>query len=259
MSCPFANSKYGGCGCHEQKYGGGKKKKSSSSKRRSRPSVASSTSSAPRQAAVTAIAAIKGRQHHRAATKRYERKKGIATVIITTAPPTTTKKAAKTTITTSSRRHKSQSNPNNPVRFRRLIEASDETKKYCSCVAKTAAKQSRECLKHIASGGDPKDITGCYNPYALCGKIKPKNMETGCATLYDYDSMPKNLVSSLAALKGKTMKEMINKASAEIATLKGKKLRSRPPSSSSSDKTTTKSKNPTATSPPAAKKRRYNH
>lgn len=225
MSCPFANSKYGGCGCHDQKYGGGRKKKRGTIGAK----TVTSSSISSRSASVAAIAAIQARRNRRRKqrrTKRYEGedKKGLdSPPSASSSTTTTTKKPRLSRHHKIQQRQQQQQQPNtNPVRFNRLIDASEETKKYCSCVAKTAAKQSRECLKHISKGGNPRDMPGCYNPYALCGRIKPKSMGTGCAVLYDYESMPKNLVSSLAMLKGKTMKEMISKAHSEIESLKKK-------------------------------------
>lgn len=42
----------------------------------------------------------------------------------------------------------------------------DEDDRFCDCVIKVAAKNTRECLKHRENWGKK----GCYNPYAVCSK-----------------------------------------------------------------------------------------
>ena len=103
--------------------------------------------------------------------------------------------------------------------FLRASKIPPETKKYCSCIMKVAQKQSPACLKHIAAGGNARDIAGCYNPYAICGRIKPKGVK-GCATLYDFENIPKDHVKAFAELKGKSMAKLLNEAAAEIQALK---------------------------------------
>lgn len=81
--------------------------------------------------------------------------------------------------------------------------------KYCDCLAKVAAKQSPGCLP-------PRKARppGCYNPYAVCAKLKPRGRKTGCFDYYDLEAMSPQLIKSFAALHGKTVAQIKNGAPA---------------------------------------------
>lgn len=187
MSCPFANTQYGGddasdeewgekqygCGCGAgAKYGGGRKRGSRS--------LAGGHAAA--KARIMAVFSDM-RRRPRARTSPAKKKK-------TSARPT-----------------------------RKLTARRTKARKYCSCLAKTAAKQSKKCLKHVAAGGNARDIPGCYNPYALCGSIKPRKLK-GCSATYNFKRMPKAHVRAVAALHDKSIEELIDDATAEIRALK---------------------------------------
>lgn len=85
-------------------------------------------------------------------------------------------------------------------------------RKYCSCVAKVAKKQKPSCLR------GRKWRKGCYNPYAICGRLRPRGMKGGCVEHYDLED--DELVTSMAALHGKSKSDYLTKALAEIALAK---------------------------------------
>ena len=101
--------------------------------------------------------------------------------------------------------------------FLRPNSISNDTRKYCRCLAEVGAKQSDDCLR-----GKSKETIGkgCYNPYAICGRIRPAGMRGGCAMLYDYKNMPQPLVQSTAAMHNKTIKELVAAAKDEAARMK---------------------------------------
>jgi hypothetical protein len=94
---------------------------------------------------------------------------------------------------------------------------SEPVKKYCRCLADVSAKQSAECL--IQEGGTTsrrgKKKT-CYNPYAICGRIKPKSMGgSGCARFYNYSTMPQAQKKAVADLHHKTIRQLVEAARQE--------------------------------------------
>ena len=100
-------------------------------------------------------------------------------------------------------------------------------RKYCSCIAKTAAKQSKACLDFFGkkkSGKSAKRPTKCYNPYALCGRIQPSGRgRMHCARdVYDYESMSPELVRAVLRLHGKTALSQLRPAAS--ATSKSKRM-----------------------------------
>jgi hypothetical protein len=96
----------------------------------------------------------------------------------------------------------------------------EKVKKYCSCLAKTAAKQPARCLPPRKAKSMLKP--GCYNPYALCGKIFPKGGgRIKCTEVYDYDTMPSELVAAVAKLHGKSVAKL-----KEAKNVKGESKRS---------------------------------
>jgi len=99
--------------------------------------------------------------------------------------------------------------------FLRPNQISAETKKYCRCLAEVGAKQSSSCLRGSTAIGK-----GCYNPYAICGRIRPAGMKGGCAMLYDYKNMPYALKESTAAMHNKTIKELVDSARREAEYMK---------------------------------------
>lgn len=60
-------------------------------------------------------------------------------------------------------------------------------KKYCSCVSKVFAKQSPSCARK-----PHEKAKGCYNPYAVCARIKPSTItrDRPCSSIMDFKSSP---------------------------------------------------------------------
>ena len=102
--------------------------------------------------------------------------------------------------------------------FKHPEAVTEPVRKYCRCLADVAAKQGKTCLRQNKS----KSGKGrCYNPYAICGRIKPKSMgRGGCAMLYNYKTMPLAQKEAVANLHNKTMKEMIAAAKEEARRMK---------------------------------------
>lgn len=93
-------------------------------------------------------------------------------------------------------------------------------RKYCRCLLKVAAKQTKPCLRRQASGSK-KRTSGCANPYAVCARI-PHGKKRACVPHFNFKKIPRAVAESYAALKNKTMEELVREASAEIRALKRK-------------------------------------
>ncbi|MDR3540749.1 MAG: hypothetical protein P4L69_07225 [Desulfosporosinus sp.] len=104
--------------------------------------------------------------------------------------------------------------------FKRPGTLSPETKKYCRCLAEVGAKQSESCLRTKVSKGKATVGSACYNPYAICGRLKPPGMKGGCAMLYNYQNMPYALAEGTAAMHNKSVKELVEAARKEASQLK---------------------------------------
>jgi hypothetical protein len=95
----------------------------------------------------------------------------------------------------------------------READVGEQKKKYCRCIAKVAAKQPKRCFYPRKAKSDLKP--GCYNPYAICGRVFPKGHgKIRCTEIYDYSSMPAGQVAAVAALHGKTVPELLRTSGA---------------------------------------------
>lgn len=88
--------------------------------------------------------------------------------------------------------------------FLRPGKVPEDVKKYCRCLAGVGARQDRR-----------------YNPYAVCGRLRPAGMKGGCSVLYDYHNMPKDILQGQVSMHNKrNARELIESAMREAKRLK---------------------------------------
>ena len=79
------------------------------------------------------------------------------------------------------------------------LEVPAHEEKYCNCVLKVAAKQSRECLD--SRKWKEKDSEGktCYNPYAVCA-ASTRSSSRQCGKYYHYEKLTDQYLRAYAQL-----------------------------------------------------------
>ena len=109
----------------------------------------------------------------------------------------------------------------NRTYFLRPDRMSEAEKKYCRCLADVGAKQGASCLRGVGKRGSRATGKGCYNPYAICGRLKPKSLGSGgCAMFYNYKTMPYAQTKATADIHNKTIKELVDAARSEAERMK---------------------------------------
>ncbi len=84
-----------------------------------------------------------------------------------------------------------------PSYFKKDTKLTPQEQSYCRCTLHVAAKNSPTCNLSRYKSGSP-----CYNPYAVCTKVKKRTGSITCGTEYNFRTMPKEERDAFAAMHG---------------------------------------------------------